>query len=220
MRSTQRALRDSVVLEKKVSQKEIGRKYPPPRRYGRSTNARGGVLQSRRSRRAHAEARAPMRGSSRVCRGVWRSRRCPARCAALRGARRRGAPAARGCWAQRPRLGGGAGAGHQQPAAAQLLRAQRRRLSAPRRTAHRAGQAAAGQHRGGRRTAPGSAANATHLDRRGLSLLLAPTPRRGRAATASIAGRRPAHSSNVHRDEGAWGRSVGPFLFFREQHYL
>ena len=33
------------------------------------------------------------------------------------------APAARGCWAQRPRLGGGAGAGHQQPAAAQLLRA-------------------------------------------------------------------------------------------------
>jgi len=87
-------------------------------------------------------------------------------------------------------------------------------------TAHRAGQAAAGQHRGGRRTAPGSAANATHLDRRGLSLLLAPTPRRGRAATASIAGRRPAHSSNVHRDEGAWGRSVGLFLFFREQHYL
>ena len=101
-----------------------------PGRDGRSTNARGGVLQSRRSRRAHAEARAPMRGSSRVCRGVWRSRRCPARCAALRGAaRRRGAPAARGCWVQRPRLGGGAGAGHQQPAvaqqpaAAQLLRA-------------------------------------------------------------------------------------------------
>ena len=47
--------------------------------------------------------------------------------------------------------------------------------------------AAAGQHRGGRRTAPGSAANATHLDRRGLSPSLAPAPRRGRAATASIA---------------------------------
>ena len=58
-------------------------------------------------------------------------------------------------------------------------------------------------HRGGRRTAPGSAANATHLDRRGLSPSLAPAPRRGRAATASIAGRRPAHSSNVHRDRRA-----------------
>ena len=51
------------------------------------------------------------------------------------------APAARGCWAQRPRLGGGAGAGHQQPAAAQLLRAAPpRRRAAPRRAAHRAGQ--------------------------------------------------------------------------------
>ena len=68
----------------------------PPRRDGRSTNARGGVLQSRRSRRARAEARVPMRGSSRVCRGVWRSRRCPVRCAALRGAaRRRGGGALR-----------------------------------------------------------------------------------------------------------------------------
>ena len=56
------------------------------------------------------------------------------------------APAARGCWAQRPRLGGGAGAGHQQPAAAQLLRAAPPRPGstaeggAPRRAAHRAGQ--------------------------------------------------------------------------------
>jgi hypothetical protein len=82
-------------------------------------------------------------------------------------------------------------------------------------------RAAAGQHRGGRRTAPGSAANVTHLDRRGLSTLLTPAPRRGRAATASIAGRHPAHSSNVHSDEGAWGR-VFPayFFFFPEQHYL
>ena len=62
------------------------------------------------------------------------------------------------------------------------------------------------QHRGGRRTAPGSAADATHLDRRSLGPLLAPAPRRGRAATASIAGRRPAHSSNVHRDRA---RAVG-----------
>ena len=129
----------------------------------------------------------------------WRTRRwrrgAERRAATARPAARRRsghrAPAARGCWAQRPRLGGGAGAGHQQPAAAQLLRA------APRRGG------AAGQHRGGRRTAPGSAANATHLDRRGLSPSLAPAPRRGRAATASIAGRRPAHSSNVHRDRRA-----------------
>ena len=56
------------------------------------------------------------------------------------------APAARGCWAQRSRLGGGAGAGHQQPAAAQLLHAAPPRPGstaeggAPRRAAHRAGQ--------------------------------------------------------------------------------
>ena len=141
----------------------------------------------------------------------WRTRRrrrstrrgaATARPAARRRSRHR-APAARGCWAQRPRLGGGAGAGHQQPAAAQLLRAAR----------------AAGQHRGGRRTAPGSAANATHLDRRGLSPSLAPAPRRGRAATASIAGRRPAHSSNVHCDQGPAGftalQGLRVLFFFR-----
>ena len=35
-----------------------------------------------------------MRCSSRICRGVWRSRRCPARCAALRGAVRPRLPGA------------------------------------------------------------------------------------------------------------------------------
>ena len=108
--------------------------------------------------------------------------------------------------------GGGAGTGHQQPVAAgrsargsAAERAQG--TSSPQRRSCCAQRpAAAGQHRGGRRTAPGSAANATHLDRRGLSPSLAPAPRRGRAATASIAGRRPAHSSNVHRDRA---RAVG-----------
>ena len=52
------------------------------------------------------------------------------------------APAARGCWAQRPRLGGGAGTGHQQPASPQLLRAAPplRGRAAPRRAGHRDGQ--------------------------------------------------------------------------------
>ena len=90
--------------------------------------------------------------------------------------------------------------------------AQRRSCGAQRR-------ATAGQHRGGRRTAPGSAANATHLDRRGLSPSLAPAPRRERAATASIAGRRPAHSSNVHCDGACrvyiLAGVTGPFLFSR-----
>ena len=107
--------------------------------------------------------------------------------------------------------GGGAGTEHQQPVAAGAAPAARRRSGhrAPLqhalataqllRAAPRRGRAAPG----GRRTAPGSAANATHLDRRGLSPSLAPAPRRGRAATASIAGRRPAHSSNVHCDDGA-----------------
>ena len=53
-----------------------------PRGNGRSTNARGGGLQSSAARRARAEARAPTMGSSRICRGVWRPRSCPARCAA------------------------------------------------------------------------------------------------------------------------------------------
>ena len=75
--------------------------------------------------------------------------------------------------------------------------------SSPQRRSCCAQRRAAGQHRGGRHTAPGSAANATHLDRRGLSPSLATAPRRERAATASIAGRRPAHSSNVHRDRRA-----------------
>ena len=105
-------------------------------RDGRSTNARGGVLQSRRSRRARAEARAPMRGSSRVCRGVWRSRRCPARCAALRGAtRRRGAArsscAAAGCWCPAPAPPPSRGRCAQQPRAAGALCPLRRRAAAP-----------------------------------------------------------------------------------------
>jgi len=105
-----------------------------PRRDGRSTNARGGVLQSRRSRRARAEARAPMRGSSRVCRGVWRSRRCPARCAALRGAaRRRGAArsscAAAGCWCPAPAPPPSRGRCAQQPRAAGALCPLRRRAA-------------------------------------------------------------------------------------------
>ena len=115
---------------------------------------------------------------------------------------------------------------HQQPVAAgrsargsAAERAQG--TSSPQRRSCCAQRRAAGQHRGGRRTAPGSAANATHLDRRGLSPSLAPAPRRGRAATASIAGRRPAHSSNVHRDEGACrvyslAGFTGPFLFSRD----
>ena len=122
--------------------------------------------------------------------------------------------------------GGGAGTGHQQPVAAgrsargsAAERAQG--TSSPQRRSCCAQRRAAGQHRGGRRTAPGSAANATHLDRRGLSPSLAPAPRRERAATASIAGRRPAHSSNVHRDEGACrvyslAGFTGPFLFSRD----
>ena len=105
-----------------------------PGRDGRSTNARGGVLQSRRSRRARAEARAPMRGSSRVCRGVWRSRRCPARCAALRGAaRRRGAArsscAAAGCWCPAPAPPPSRGRCAQQPRAAGALCPLRRRAA-------------------------------------------------------------------------------------------
>ena len=93
--------------------------------------------------------------------------------------------------------------------------------SSPQRRSCCAQRRAAGQHRGGRHTAPGSAANATHLDRRGLSPSLATAPRRERAATASIAGRRPAHSSNVHRDEGACrvyslAGFTGPFLFSRD----
>ena len=121
--------------------------------------------------------------------------------------------------------GGGAGTGHQQPVAAgrsargsAAERAQG--TSSPQRRSCCAQRRAAGQHRGGRRTAPGSAANATHLDRRGLSPSLAPAPRRGRAATASIAGRHPAHSSNVHCDEVACrvyslAGFTGPFLFSR-----
>ena len=106
-----------------------------PGRDGRSTNARSGVLQSRRSRRARAEARAPMRGSSRVCRGVWRSRRCPARCAALRGAaRRRGAArsscAAAGCWCPAPAPPPSRGRCAQQPRAAGAL-CPLRRAAAP-----------------------------------------------------------------------------------------
>ena len=98
--------------------------------------------------------------------------------------------------------------GHQQPVAAgrsaRGSAAERAQVtSSPQRRSCCAQRRAAGQHRGGRRTAPGSAANATHLDRRGLRPSLAPAPRRGCAATASIAGRRPAHSSNVHCDEGA-----------------
>ena len=111
--------------------------------------------------------------------------------------------------------GDGAGTGHQQPVAAgrsargsAAERAQG--TSSPhRRSCCAQRRRGAGQHRGGRGTATVSTANATHLDRRGLSPSLAPAPRRGRAATASIAGRRPAHSSNVHRDEGpvpVWDR--------------
>ena len=122
--------------------------------------------------------------------------------------------------------GDGAGTGHQQPVAAgrstrgsAAERAQG--TSSPQRRSCCAQRRAAGQHRGGRHTAPGSAANATHLDRRGLSPSLATAPRRERAATASIAGRRPAHSSNVHRDEGACrvyslAGFTGPFLFSRD----
>ena len=121
--------------------------------------------------------------------------------------------------------GGGAGTGHQQPVAAgrsargsAAERAQG--TSSPQRRSCCAQRRAAGQHRGGRRTAPGSAANATHLDRCGLSTSLAPAPRRGRAATASIAGRRPAHSSNVHRDEGPAGftalQGLRVLFFFQE----
>ena len=88
----------------------------------------------RRSRRARAEARAPMRGSSRVCRGVWRSRRCPARCAALRGAaRRRGAArsscAAAGCWCPAPAPPPSRGRCAQQPRAAGALCPLRRRAA-------------------------------------------------------------------------------------------
>jgi len=80
--------------------------------------------------------------------------------------------------------------------------------AAPRRAAHCAGQ-------------PLSAANTTHLDRRGLSPSLAPAPRRERAVTASIAGRRPAHSSNVHSDEGSWWSGIsGLFLFFQNNTIL
>ena len=75
-----------------------------------------------------------MRGSSRVCRGVWRSRRCPARCAALRGAaRRRGAArsscAAAGCWCPVPAPPPSRGCCAQQPLAAGALCPLRRRAA-------------------------------------------------------------------------------------------
>ena len=134
--------------------------------------------------------------------------------AALPGAVRRPprCPAARGTsspWllgaapAARRRSGRRAPAARSGAAAARSAAPRRRGRAAPRRAA-----------------APGSAANATHLDRRGLRPSLAPAPRRGCAATASIAGRRPAHSSNVHCDEGACrvyslAGFTGPFLFSR-----
>ena len=95
----------------------------------------------RRSRRTRAEARALMRASSRVCRGVWRSRRCPARCAALRGAARprRGAArsscAAAGCWCPAPAPPPSRERCAQQPRAAGALCPLRRRAAAPSPTA-------------------------------------------------------------------------------------
>ena len=87
---------------------------------------------------------------------------------------------------------------------------------------------------GARHTAPGSSADATRLGRCDLSPLLAPAPRRGRAALRMIAGRHPAHWSTVHCLEAPCGRvlavrtrvkcishcqrmmSIGLFLFSRD----
>ena len=178
---------------------------------GRSTNARGGVLQSRRSRRARAEARAPMRGSSRVCRGVWRSRRCPARCAALRGAARRrgGGGAARsscaaaGCWCPAPAPPPSRGRCAQQPRAAGALCPLRRRA---------AGRAVAAT------AAPPLRATPSRPDSARARPRTRPTLFRGRANTAGndSAPRQPPRAASAADadDLSSSGRTSHRFAFF------